>query len=468
VGEPRLIEQAYRFALAPTPEQERFLESCAGASRFFYNWGLALVETRLRLRRAYGPSVCVPWSYKELCSEFAKVKDEVAPWRSEVVVGSQQAGLEALGAGLRRFLDGRKTGKRVGFPRFRRRGRCRESVIFQRPRIVDGRHVEFDHRLGPIRSRERFTKLQGLLERDEHARIKRATLQKQGSKWYVSFTVARAPKQRRVRQPNTAVGVDVGLRYLATLSTGERVENLRPLQGALRRLRRLQRQLDRQRRAMNPDNYRTDGTAKPGRREWVKSKRMLRTEAAVRRLHERVVNVRRERAHQLTTALTREFGLIAVESLNVAGMKQNARLARYISDAGWGIVLAQLKYKTVWAGSTLVSADRFYPSSKTCSDCGAVKAKLFLSHRVFSCEACGFSLDRDENAARNLASLALTIAQARQGSCASLVAATGAETQNARGATDPEAARPDGRPLRTAKAPSMGHPAVEETAALAA
>ena len=87
MGESRLIEQAYRFALAPTPEQERFLAACAGASRFFYNWGLALVETRLRLRRAYGPSVAVPWSYKELCSEFAKVKDEVAPWRSEVVVG---------------------------------------------------------------------------------------------------------------------------------------------------------------------------------------------------------------------------------------------------------------------------------------------------------------------------------------------------------------------------------------------
>jgi putative transposase len=468
--EPRIIEQAYRFALAPTAQQERFLDACAGASRFFYNWGLALVETRLQLRRAYGPSVAVPWSYKELCSEFAKVKDEVAPWRSEVVVGSQQAGLEALGAGLGRFLDGRKTGRRVGFPRYRRKGRCRESVIFQRPRIVDGRRVEFDRRLGPIRSRERFTKLQRLLDRDEHARIKRATVQRQGSKWYVSFTVERSPKRRRARHPNMVVGVDVGIRHLATLSTGEQVENLRPLQGALRRLRRVQRSLDRQRRANNPDNYRPDGTVKPGRREWVKSKRMLRTETALRRLHERVANVRREQAHRLTTWLTREFGLIAVESLNISGMKQNARLARHISDAGWGIVLAQLSYKTDWVGSELVSADRFYPSSKTCSDCGTVKAKLCLSERVFSCEACGFSLDRDENAARNLASLALAITQTQKGSSAPFVAATGAETLNARGATDPEAVGPDGRPPRTAKAhpATGGHPAVDETAALAA
>jgi putative transposase len=468
MGEPRLTEQAYRFALAPTPEQERFLDVCAGASRFFYNWGLGLVETRLRLRRAYGPSVAVPWSYKELCSEFAKVKDEVAPWRSEVVVGSQQAGLEALGAGLQRFLEGRRTGRRVGFPRYRRKGRCRESVIFQRPRIVDGRRVEFDRRLGPIRSRERFTKLQRLLERDEHARIKRATVQRRGSKWYVSFTVVRSPKRRRARRRNTVVGVDVGLRHLATLSTGARVENLRPLQGALRRLRRLQRQLDRQRRASNPDNYDERGRPRPGRREWVKSRRMLRKEAAVRRLHERVANVRREQAHRLTTALTREFGLIAIESLNIAGMQANRRLARHISDAGWGIALAQLKYKTVWAGSELVSADRFFPSSKTCSDCGTVKAKLPLSERVFNCEACGFSLDRDENAARNLARLALAVAQAQGESSALFVAATGAETLNARGATDPEALGPDGRPLRTAKAHSTGHPAVEETAALAA
>jgi putative transposase len=468
MGEPRLVEQAYRFALAPTPEQERFLDACAGASRFFYNWGLALVETRLRLRRAYGPSVAVPWSYKELCSEFAKVKDEVAPWRCEVVVGSQQAGLEALGAGLRRFLDGRRTGRRVGFPRYRRKGRCRESVIFQRPRIVDGRRVEFDRRLGPMRSRERFTKLQRLLDRDEHARIKRATVQRRGSKWYVSFTVERSPKQRRARRPNVVVGVDLGLRHLATLSTGEQVENLRPLQGASRRLGRLQRSLDRQRRAMNPDNYRPDGTVKPVRRDWVKSKRMRGTEERIGRLHERVVNLRREQTHRLTTGLAREYGLIAVETLNIAGMVRDRHLARQIADAGWGIVLAQLKYKTAWADSRLEPADRFYPSSKTCSDCGAVKAKLGRAERVFTCQACGFSLDRDENAARNLASLALTIAQARQGSRAWLVAATGAETLNARGATDPEAPGPNGRPLRTAKAHSTGHPAVEETAALAA
>jgi putative transposase len=470
MGEPRVIEQAYRFALAPTPEQERFLSACAGASRFFYNWGLSLVEERLALRRAYGPSISVPWSYKELCSEFAKVKDEVAPWRREVVVGAQQAGFEALGTGLRRFLDGRRTGRRTGFPRYRRKGHCRESVIFQRPRIPDDRRVEFDRRLGLIRSRERFTKLRRLLERDELARIKRATVQRHGSKWYVSFTVVRQPKRRRPRQPNTVVGVDVGLHQLATLSTGQQVANLRPMQASMRKLRRLHRRLDRQRRANNPGNYDEHGRARPGRRDWRKSKRMLATEAAIRRQHERVANRRREHAHQLTTMLVREYGVIAVETLNVEGMKRNRRLARHISDAGWGMALSQLAYKTAWLdGSALERVDRYYPSSKTCSACGTVKAKLSLSERVFACDACGFSLNRDENAARNLAQLALAVAQARADGL-TYVAATGAETPNARGATDPEAARQDGRPLGTAKAhPDRGgHPALDERAALAA
>ena len=463
---PRVIEQAYRFALAPTEEQARFLGTCAAASRFFYNWGLALVETRLRLRRAYGPSVAVPWSYKNLCSEFARVKDEVAPWRLEVVIGSQQAGLEALGAALERFLEARRSGRRVGFPRYRRKGRCRESVIFQRPRITDGRHVEFDRRLGPIRSRERLTKLQRLLERDEHARIKRATVQRHGEKWYVSFTVQRSQKQRRARQPNTVVGIDVGLRHLATLSTGERVENLRPLQRALRKVKRAQRSLARQRRANNPGRYHPNGTIKPGRREWVKSRRMLLTERRLRRQHERVANLRREHAHRLTTRLTREYGVIGVESLHIPGMLRDPRLAQHIWDAGWGMVLAQLKYKTAWAHSRLESADRFYPSSKTCSECGAVKAKLGRSVRIFTCDVCGSSLDRDVNAARNLARVAAGIARSEERTL--VVAATGAETVNARGATDPEATRPEGRPPGTAKAHSTGHPAVEETAALVA
>jgi putative transposase len=210
VSQTKLIRQAFRFALAPTAEQERFLSSCCGASRFWFNQGLALVKERLD-RRAAGEDVRVPWSYHALCSELGPRKDELCPWRSEVVVGSQQAGLEALGRALQQFSSARRSGRRAGFPRFRAKGRCHESVIFQRPRLPGNRHVLLDRRLGPLRTRESLRKLTRLIARDDHARVLRSTVQRTSSGWCISFTVERSPKRRRARRPGAAVGVDVGL-----------------------------------------------------------------------------------------------------------------------------------------------------------------------------------------------------------------------------------------------------------------
>jgi putative transposase len=435
VGSEATIEQAYRFALAPTVEQEQFLVACCGASRFWFNQGLALVKDRLEQRSA-GVEVDVPWSYKGLCVAFRgeQIKDELAPWRSEVVTGSYQAGLEALGRALQNFSKARSAGRRVGFPRFRAKGRGHESVIFQRPRVPDSRHVMLDRRLGPIRTKEPLRKLIRALARDPQARVLRSTVQHTNGGWVISFAVRRSPKQRQARKPRAAVGVDVGLMRLATLSTGEWVPNGRPLQAALRSLRRLQRQLDRQRRANNPANYHPDGRVKQGVCEWHKSGRMRRTEQRIARLHKRVTDLRREQAHQLTTCLTREFGVIGVETLAVKTMLRNKRLARHIADVGWRMILGQLRYKTSWShGSLLVAADRFYPSSKTCSACGLVKTKLGLAERVFTCDdqACGHVQDRDQNAGLNLAHIAHQHAQAE--GIQSYVARTGRFTRIARG-----------------------------------
>ena len=431
-----VIQQAFRFALDPTVEQARFLSACAGASRFWFNQGLGLVKERLA-QRAAGAAVDVPWSYKSLCVVFRgdAIKDQLAPWRGEVVIGSYQAGLEALGKALQNYSAARMSGRRVGFPRFRSKGRSHESVIFQRPRVVDSRHVVLDRRLGPMRTKESMRKLVRLLAGDGQARVMRSTLQRVNGGWVISFTVQRSPKQRRARRPNAAVGVDVGLARLATLSTGQVAMNSRPLQAELARLRRLQRQLDRQRRANNPNNYGADGCARKGCTTWVKSRRMIRTERRITKLHERVANLRREQAHQLTTGLVREFGVIGVETLAVKNLLSNRRLARHISDVGWGIVLAQLRYKTSWSvGSQLVAADRFYPSSKTCSACGAAKAKLRLAERVFTCDipGCGHVQDRDLNAALNLARMAHRHTQVEANSM-SYVARTGRFTPTARG-----------------------------------
>jgi transposase len=429
------IQQAYRFALDPTVEQEQFLAGCAGASRFWFNQGLALVKNRLD-QRAAGEHVDVPWSYKGLCVAFRgdAIKNELAPWRGEVVTGSYQAGLEALGRALQNFGKGRAAGRQVGFPRFRAKGRGHEAVVFQRPRITDSRHIVLDRRLGALRCKESLRKLTRLLANDPQARVMRSTVQRTNGGWVISFAVQRSPKHRRARKPNAVVGVDVGLSRLVALSTGHSVANSRPLRASLRKLRRLQRQLDRQRRANNPANYDERGRAKTGHTRWVKSARMARTDRRIAGLHERVASLRREQAHLLTTGLAREFGVIGVETLAVKNLMANRRLARQISDVGWGAILSQLSYKASWSdGSLLVAADRFYPSSKTCSACGAVKAKLRLGDGVFTCDdtTCGHVQDRDHNAALNLARMAERHAQAEGHS--PYVARTGRFTPTARG-----------------------------------
>jgi putative transposase len=195
--------------------------------------------------------------------------------------------------------------------------------------------------------------------------------------------------------------VDVGVRHLAVLSTGAMIANPRALEGSLRQLRRLNRQL--------------------ARRE-PRSRRRTVTRRRLARAHARAACIRRDALHKLTTTLATEHDTVVVEQLNVAGMLRNRRLARALSDTGMAEVRRQLGYKTAWYGSRLLVADRFYPSSKTCSACGWVKAKLTLAERTFRCEVCGLVLDRDLNAARNLAKLVQHVAR------------SGRETLNARGA----------------------------------
>jgi IS605 OrfB family transposase len=240
------------------------------------------------------------------------------------------------------------------------------------------------------------------------ARILAATISRQADSWYVSFTVEVQRAERCPRRPEAVVGVDVGVRHLAVLSTGQQIANPAPLAGELRRLRRLNRQLARRHGPRAPNGSRRMPSA-----SWQQTRRQLA------RVHARVANLRRDHLHHLTSDLAREYGTVVVEHLNVAGLLRNRRLSRRLADAGMAELRRQLAYKMVWAGGRLVQADTFYPSSKTCSGCGHVKAKLPLSVQEFQCGCCGLVCDRDLNAAVNLAKL--------------VVAGSGPETLTARG-----------------------------------
>ena len=227
------------------------------------------------------------------------------------------------------------------------------------------------------------------------ARILSATISRTAQRWFVSFTVEveRSVPAAHAR-PGSLIGIDLGVKTLLTGVDDQRsvvtVTGPKPLKASLRRLRRTSRARSRKR---------------PG------SMNRRKSAARLARIHARVANIRADALHKATSALTASYETIVCEDLNVAGMVQNRKLARALADQGFGIARRMLGYKTTWNGGRLVLADRFYPSSKTCSGCGAVKAKLPLSERTYRCDNCGLILDRDVNAAINLRDLAASGAE---------------------------------------------------------
>jgi putative transposase len=397
------VIQAYRFALDPTPTREAALRSQCGGQRFAFNWGLVRVKANLDQRKAeqsYGlageqltPSL--PWTAYSLRKDWNQTKTEVAPWWGENSKEAYSSGLANLATALKNWDDSRKgtrTGPKVRFPRFKGR-RAGLSCRFTTGSFGlgdDRRHVKLP-RIGTVRTHESTRKLARHVEQGR-ARIRSATITFRSGRWFCSFSVEVERADPAPTQPCTAVGVDLGIKSLAVLSTGEVVANPRHLELAQRELRRLQRQAARR---TGPDR----------RTRQQSSTRWRSAQARIARLHTAVANARRDGLHKLTTRLVRTYGAIVVEDLNVSGMVRNRRLARHLAGVGMAELRRQIEYKTQWSAGHLHIADRWYPSSKTCSACGAVKTKLRLSERTFTCESCGFTLDRDLNAARNLAAL---------------------------------------------------------------
>ncbi|MGW5589244.1 IS607 family element RNA-guided endonuclease TnpB [Streptomyces sp. NPDC003857] len=411
--QPGFVVQAYRFALDPNASQEAALRSHCGAARAAYNWAVGWVSASWWQRKAeetYGVAEAEltqwrPWSLPALRRAFNAIKTtdpRFANWWEENSKEAYNTGLANASAAFDNYAkskSGERRGKRLGAPRFKSKRKARLACRFTTGTIrvdADGRHVTLP-RLGTIRSHEPTA---GLLTRVQAgtARILSVTVRHERGRWFASFQAEVKRDVERVTRPDVAVGIDLGVKSLAVMadSTGEirTVPNPRHYDGALKLLRRACRTVSRR---QGPDR-------RTGRKP---SKRWEKANAARNKLHHRVANIRQDALHKLTTAVTAEYGTVVVEDLNVAGMLRNRRLARQIADAGFGEIRRQLGYKTHQRHATrTIVADRWYPSSKTCSGCGAVKAKLPLHIRTYACDACGLVLDRDDNAALNLAALA--------------------------------------------------------------
>ncbi len=361
---------AHKIALDPNNVQATYFARAAGTARKAFNWALDEWQKQYEACKA-DPALPKP-SQMALRRKLNSIKGEQFPWMLEVTKCAPQMAIIQLGAAFKNFFAGR-----AKYPKFRKKGSHDRFSLTNDQFSVDGSRIRIPN-LGWVRMREtlRFT-----------GKIMSATVSRVADRWFVSITVDMDELHPPKAENQGAVGVDLGVSILATLSTGESITGPKAHKALLSRLQRLSRSLSRK----------TKG-----------SENRKKAKARLSRLHARISNIRKDALHQLTTDLTRRFDTIGIEDLNVSGMVKNRHLSRAVSDMGFFEFRRQLDYKAAQRGGMLVVADRWYPSSKTCSACGHKLEILPLSVREWACPECGSVHDRDVNAAINLKNMAVS------------------------------------------------------------
>ena len=363
---------AHKIALDPNKRQITAFRQHCGAARVAFNHALADFREGLDAGE---------WrSDKTLRPRFNAVKRERYPWIGEVSANAAKNAIIHCGRAIERwgaYRKAKKAGKAarfVGFPKFRsvkRTGYRYQADNGAGTVKTDGKRVKLP-RVGWVWMRE-LPRFDG--------EVRSAFVSERGGRWFVTLTYA-TPDNPPERGGET-VGVDMGLKTLATLSDGTRIESPKALAGEQAKLRRLNKKLARQKRGSN---------------------RRARTVRQLSRCHARIANIRQDHAHKTTSAIVKRAGLgaVKVETLNIRGMMRNHRLSRAFADAGIADWLRTLGCKCEREGIRIVKIDRRYPSSRLCSDCGAKNDTLTLAQRDWHCGGCGAKNDRDLNAAKNI------------------------------------------------------------------
>ncbi len=367
-----LINKAYRYELDPNNIQRSHLAQHAGVARFTYNWGLEQWIKQYKNNQGNARFTDAMKQHKLLTS----LKKDQFSWMYETSKCAPQEALRDLHRAFQNFYRGLKSGKKIGFPRFKRRG-VRDSFRLTGIIKFHERAIQLP-RIGTVRIKE-------MRKIYYSGRILSVTVRRRANRWFVSVTVEEDlldPQPVR----GAPVGVDLGVKTLATLSDGNTFANPRALGRRLRKLRQLSKNLSRKQKG---------------------SKNREKAKLRLAKMYLRVFNIRQDTLHKLTTYLAKSHGKVVIEDLLVSGMLKNRRLARAIADVGFYEFRRQLEYKCGWYGSELVVVSRTFPSSKMCSQCGHRKKELSLSEREYHCDQCGLRIDRDLNAALNLVAVSL-------------------------------------------------------------
>jgi putative transposase len=333
---------------------------CCGVARFVYNWGLNEIKISSDNKEKWP-------TWMQLDKKLNSIKEENFPWLYDVPSCIGQQALSHLGNALTRFY--KKTNK---FPVFKKKG-IKDSFSLTN----QGIHIDtLDNRLC-LPKGMRIKMYQKLRF---SGKIMSYTISRKANQWFVSIAVE-VEDPEKLPFNESQVGVDLGIKSFLTTSDTRVVENPKYLRNGLKKLKRLQKSVSRKVKGSN---------------------NRLKAKMRLAKQHLKVSNKRKDFLHNVTTQLIRTYGCIKIEDLNVKGMLRNHKLALAISDVGWSEFKRQLIYKANWYGRSIVEIPTFYPSSKMCSCCGKIKENLKLSDRIFVCDGCGLTLDRDLNAAINI------------------------------------------------------------------
>jgi len=353
---------AHKVQLYPTPEQADYLDRACGSRRHAYNQLLAHF-------RQDG----VKWSKKAAVQYFMDVMRPAFPWYAEVSSRVTRNAIDDLDNAFKHFFRRVKAGQTPGFPTFHKRAVNDSFALREKPKFsVDGRMLRIEKLKTKIKMRQelRFT-----------GTLCQVTIRKRAGRYYASVLIDTQDYDTKAQDRLPIVGVDLGIKELATVSDGTVIPANQKLKANLRRLQRRNRRLSRKQRGSN---------------------RRAKAKLSLSKLHKRIADQRQAVLHEASDMLTRKADVIVLEDLNVKGMVRNRSLARAISDAGFGTLRSMIEYKAALRGCTVILAGRFYPSSKTCSACGVIKSDLALADRQFDCSDCGHTMCRDLNAATNL------------------------------------------------------------------
>ncbi len=352
----------FKTELKLNNQQRTAVRKHAGVARHAWNWGLALTKQILDHNKA-NPAIKIKFPTAIDLHKWlvALVKPE-NEWYYECSKSTPQQALMALRESWKRCFN-----KTAGVPKFKKKGKRDSFTLEGTVKILGSNKIQVPV-IGVLRTYERLPQVL----------IKSATVSRQADRWFISF---RFDVETQESKHTDVVGVDLGVKSLATLSTGEVITGAKSYKKYEAKLSRMQ-WLNR---------HKIIGSA-----NWKKA------QLQITRLHSKIANIRKDTLHKLTTLLAKNHGTVVIEDLNVSGMLANQRLSKTIADMSFFEFRRQLTYKCQLYGSKLVVVDRWFPSSKTCSNCCTKKETLKLDQRVFECNHCGFVIDRDLNAAINL------------------------------------------------------------------